>query len=250
MKRNYKKIIPVRSRRKFSINNFRKIFAEGDILQIGQRRFLFCSWNNLLRINSDNSGEFIVLPPEANAKNNNGLISKKWILENLDFVCDPESPRNISIFSYYDSFLAEYKRINDKIPAKFTYKFLEFKDDLKNGDIIECHKAFRPYDRKIKFIVATDTEGCPRLPYLEGFYSGMFAPIGYSDKMRSNKGREYAISSSWLIKNWEAAFVGNCDIRHTYVNLQNRKEILNFTDKQLENFIKIKRKRFKFKWKK
>ena len=219
-------------------------------MQIGQRRFLFCSWNNLLRINGDNSGEFIVLPPEANAKNNNGLISKKWILENLDFVCDPESPRNISIFSYYDSFLAEYKRINDKIPAKFTYKFLEFKDDLKNGDIIECHKAFRPYDRKIKFIVATDTKGCPRLPYLEGFYSGMFAPIGYSDKMHSNKGREYAISSSWLIKNWEAAFVGNCDIRHTYVNLQNRKEVLNFTDKQLENFIKMKRKRFKFKWKK
>ena len=250
MKRNYKKIIPVRGRRKFSINNFREIFAEGDILQIGQRRFLFCSWNNLLRINGDNSGEFIVLPPEANAKNNNGLISKKWILENLDFVCDTEPSRNISIFSYYDSFLAEYKRINDKIPAKFTYKFLEFKDDLKNGDIIECHKAFRPYDRKIKFIVATDTEGCPRLPYLEGFYSGLFAPIGYSDKMRSDKGREYAISSGWLIKNWEAAFVGNCDIRHTYVNLQNRKEILNFTDKQLENFIKIKRKRLKFKWKK
>ena len=106
-------------------------------MQIDQRRFLFCSWNNLLRINGDNSGEFIVLPPEANAKNNNGLISKKWILENLDFVCDTEPSRNISIFSYYDSFLAEYKRINDKIPAKFTYKFLEFKDDLKNGDIIE-----------------------------------------------------------------------------------------------------------------
>jgi len=120
----------------------------------------------------------------------------------------------------------------------------------KNGDIIECHKAFRPYDRKIKFIVATDTKGCPRLPYLEGFYSGLFAPIGYSDKMRSDKGLEYAISSSWLIKNWGAAFLGNCDIRHTYVNLQNRKEILNFTDKQLENFIKIKRKRLKFKWKK
>ena len=150
MKRNYKKIIPVRGRRKFSINNFREIFAEGDILQIGQGRFLFCSWNNLLRINGDNSGEFIVLPPEANVRNNNGLISKKWVLENLDFVCDTEPSGNISIFSYYDSFLTEYKRINDKIPTKFTYKFLEFKDDLKNGDIIECHKAFRPYDRKIK----------------------------------------------------------------------------------------------------
>ena len=142
MKINYKKIIPVRSRRKFSINNFREIFAEGDILQIDQRRFLFCNWNNLLRINGDKLGEFIILPPEANVKNNNSLISKKWVLENLDFLCDPESPRNISIFSYYDSFVTEYERVNDKIPAKFTYKFLEFKDDLKNGDIIRVSQGF------------------------------------------------------------------------------------------------------------
>ena len=43
MRRNYKKTIPVRGRRKFSINNFRENFADGDILQIGQGRFLFCS---------------------------------------------------------------------------------------------------------------------------------------------------------------------------------------------------------------
>ena len=123
MKRNYKKIIPVRGRRKFSINNFREIFAEGDILQIGQRRFLFCSWNNLLHINGDKLGEFIILPSEANMKNNNSLISKKWVLENLDFVCDTEPSRNISIFSYYDSLVTEYKRVNDKIPAKLLINF-------------------------------------------------------------------------------------------------------------------------------
>ena len=58
------------------------------------------------------------------------------------------------------------------------------------------------------------------------------------------------VEADWLIKNWKYIFYRCCDIRYTYVNLQNRKEILNFTDKQLENFIKIKRKRFKFKNKK
>jgi len=260
------------------ISTFDNDLQRGDIIKFNDDELMVCDercfWTEnpcLLNLKDTRCFE---LPSEMLSSKAGFVVDKEQLIRNLANFGINASPQEVFICS--DNYLSsdelkDYKedcdetipgfrlikprdkfgrnrRIKRNLMKKFSIPLLKFRGKIEVGDIIECRKSCYPYEKNVSFIVikAKDDDGVNfiKLIVISGYKAGLWV-LPFLFKTDKNM-----VEADWLIKNWKYIFYRCCDIRYTYVNLQNRKEVLNFTDKQLENFIKIKRKRLKFKNKK
>ena len=253
---------------KYNLSNFK--FNDDELMVCDER----CFWTENPCLLNLKDTRYFELSDEMLSSKAGFVVDKEQLIRNLANYDINASPQEVFICS--DNYLSsdeleDYKedcdetipgfrltkprdkfgrnrRIKTNLIEKLSIPLLKFLGKIKVGDIIECRKSCYPYEKNVSFIVvkAKDDDGVNfiKLIVISGYKAGLWV-LPFLFKTDKNM-----VEADWLIKNWKYIFYRCCDIRYTYVNLQNRKEILNFTDKQLENFIKIKRKRFKFKNKK
>ena len=250
------------------ISTFDNDLQRGDIIKFNDDELMVCDERCFWTENQDN--RYFELPSEMLSSKAGFVVDKEQLIRNLANFGINASPQEVFICS--DNYLSSdelgdcdeaipgfrlikprdkfgrNRRIKTNLIKKLSIPLLKFCGKIEVGDIIECRKSCYPYEKNVSFIVvkAKDDDGVNfiKLIVISGYKAGLWVlPFLFETDKKT-------IEADWLIKNWKYIFYRCCDIRHTYVNLQNRKEVLNFTDKELENFIKIKRKRFKFKNKK
>ena len=256
------------------ISIFDNDLQRGDIIKFNYDELMVCDercfWTENSCLLNLKDTRYFELSDEMLSSKAGFVVDKEQLIRNLANFGINASPREVFICS--DNYLSSdelgdcdetipgfrltkprdkfgrNRRIKRSLMKKFSIPLLKFRGKIEVGDIIECRKSGYPYEKNVSFIVvkAKDDDGVNfiKLVVISGYKAGLWV-LPFLFKTDKN-----IVEADWLIKNWKYIFYRCCDIRHTYVNLQNRKEILNFTDKQLENFIKIKRKRLKFKWKK
>ena len=256
------------------ISIFDNDLQRGDIIKFNDNELMVCDercfWTQNPCLLNLKDNRYFELPSEMLSKKAGFVLDKEQLIRNLanfginagleevcicsdNYLssdelgdCDETIP-GFRLIKPRDKF-GRNRRIKRNLMKKFSIPLLKFRGKIEVGDIIECRKSSYPYEKNVNFVVvkAKDDDGVNfiKLVVISGYKAGLWV-LPFLFKTDKN-----IVEADWLIKNWKYIFYRCCDIRHTYVNLQNRKEILNFTDKQLENFIKLKRKKLKFKWKK
>ena len=240
------------------ISTFDNDLQRGDIIKFNDDELMVCDercfWTENPCLLNLKDTRYFELPSEMLSSKAGFVVDKEQLIRNLANFGINADPQEVFICS--DNYLSsdELRDCDETIPGfrltkprdkfgrnrpikrnlmkKFSIPLLKFRGKIEVGDIIVVKAKD---DDGINFI---------KLIVISGYKAGLWV-LPFLFKTDKN-----IVEADWLIKNWKYIFYRCCDIRHTYVNLQNRKEILNFTDKQLENFIKIKRKKLKFKWKK
>jgi len=249
------------------IDKFENDLQRGDVILTDETEFMVCDGGcfykenpHLLCIKGSDVGKYYELQDEAISQNAGFMVSKEWVFRNFHSVSDMKIL--LGSYNFYqnktngafgaskirDRFFHNFKRdrtIKLELKNEMSVMLLDFNENLKNGDIIECRKSCWPYEKNVKFMVVRvfdDVGDVVRLVVTSGYKAGLALICGVFKV--SNLKNDYIVNADELVKNWKYIFKESCDIKQTYVNLQNRNIFANEVKFFSRNYLKKIRSKF------